>query len=182
MSVALIRELYDYHHWANRRLFGVAMDLGEGITRDMGQHWSSPTLKGMFAHICGADDAWLKRWKGASPSSLGGAGQVTSTILPANLPFQSAKSLSFAMGATMMGALKTPLVAGVHARGMARSSKTRGAVMRTCEDSIHQPRPKSKASVLTSFKPQLLNFSCVHRSALRIAGELVMRPPISSAR
>jgi uncharacterized damage-inducible protein DinB len=70
MSVALIREHYDYHHWANRRLFDLAVDLGDGVTRDMGQHWSFPTLKGMFAHICGADDAWLKRWKGASPGRL----------------------------------------------------------------------------------------------------------------
>src|SRR5580704_7152978 len=129
-----------------------------------------------------AMSASVSRWKGASPSSLGGAGQVTSTILPASLPFQSSKSLSFVMGATMMGAFKTPFVAGVHASGMARKSKTRGAIMRTCEDSIHQPRPKSKASDLTSFNPQPLNFSCVHRSALRMAGELVMRPPISSAR
>jgi uncharacterized damage-inducible protein DinB len=70
MSVALIREHYDYHHWANRRLFDLAVDLGDGVTRDMGQHWSFPTLKGMFAHICGAADAWLKRWKGASPGRL----------------------------------------------------------------------------------------------------------------
>src|SRR5580658_1250698 len=106
-----------------------------------------------------AISASVKRWNGASPSSLGGAGQVTNTVLPANLPFQSAKSVSFAMGATMIGALKTPLVAGVQARGIARSSKGLGAIIRTCEDSIHQPRPKSKASDLTSFKPQLLNFS-----------------------
>ena len=70
MTVALIREHYDYHHWANRRLFDLAVDLGDGVTRDMGQHWSFPTLKGMFAHICGADDAWLKRWKGASPGRI----------------------------------------------------------------------------------------------------------------
>src|ERR1700677_3993697 len=105
-----------------------------------------------------AISASVRRWKGASPSSLGGAGQVTNTILPANLPFHSAKSLSFAIGATMMGALKTPFVGGVHAKGIARSSKALGALIRTCEDSIHQPRPKSKPSDLTSFKPQLLNF------------------------
>ena len=72
MSVALIRELYDYHHWANRRLFAVAVDLGEGVTRDMGKHWSFPTLKGMFAHVCGADTIWLARWKGSSPGRIPG--------------------------------------------------------------------------------------------------------------
>jgi len=45
MSVELIRELYDYHRWANRRLFGIASDLGdEVILRDMGKHWSFPTI------------------------------------------------------------------------------------------------------------------------------------------
>ena len=45
--------------WATRR-----------STRDMGKHWSVPTLKGMFAHIYGADTIWLTRWKGASPTGF----------------------------------------------------------------------------------------------------------------
>ena len=73
MAVAMIRELYEYHRWANRRLFDVAAALGEAATRDMGPQWSFPTLKGMFAHIYGADDAWLQRWKGSSPDRLLGA-------------------------------------------------------------------------------------------------------------
>ena len=72
MSSALIREHYDYHRWANRRLFDLASGLGDGVTRDMGAHWSFPTLKGMFAHIYGADRVWLARWKGSSPSRLWG--------------------------------------------------------------------------------------------------------------
>src|SRR5208282_4598970 len=105
------------------------------------------------------------------------AGHVARTILPANLPVQPAKSLSLCMGATTTGADNAPLVAGVQAIGMPRSTSARGALIRTCDDSIHQPRPNSKASALT-FKPQLLNLSWVQRSALRMAGELVMRPPI----
>jgi uncharacterized damage-inducible protein DinB len=70
MSIALIREHYDYHRWANRRLFDLAASLGDGVTRDMGAHWSFPTLKGTFAHIYGADNVWLTRWKGSSPSRL----------------------------------------------------------------------------------------------------------------
>jgi uncharacterized damage-inducible protein DinB len=72
MSIALIREHYDYHRWANRRLFDLAAGLGDGVTRDMGAHWSFPTLKGMFAHIYAADDIWLTRWKGSSPGRLWG--------------------------------------------------------------------------------------------------------------
>jgi uncharacterized damage-inducible protein DinB len=72
MSIALIREHYDYHQWANRQLFELAAGLGAAATRDMGKHWSFPTLKGMFAHIYGADLVWLTRWKGSSPTRLMG--------------------------------------------------------------------------------------------------------------
>ena len=41
MSLGLIRGLYDYHRWANRRLFDVAAALGEeACARDMGKHFS----------------------------------------------------------------------------------------------------------------------------------------------
>jgi uncharacterized damage-inducible protein DinB len=70
MAMELIRELYDYHRWANRRLFEVAVNLGDTVTRDMGKHWSVPTVKGMFAHMYGADAVWLSRWKGGAPARL----------------------------------------------------------------------------------------------------------------
>jgi uncharacterized damage-inducible protein DinB len=74
METALIRELYDYHHWANRRLFEVAAGLGtEAAARDMGKHWSFPTLTRMFGHVYGADWLWLQRFKGVSPTSVPGA-------------------------------------------------------------------------------------------------------------
>src|SRR6185503_4685449 len=71
MSAELIREHYDYHRWANRRLFDVAHSLGtEATGRDLGKHWSFPTLKAMFAHLYAADSVWLSRWKGQSPTRL----------------------------------------------------------------------------------------------------------------
>ncbi len=72
MEMDLIRGLYDYHGWANRRLFEVAANLGDAVTRDMGKHWSVPTVKGMFAHIYGADSIWLSRWKGGTLTLLAG--------------------------------------------------------------------------------------------------------------
>ena len=72
MSVWLIREQYDYHRWANRRLFDLAAGLGTDATRDMGKHWSFPTLKAMFAHLYAADAVWLARWKGSAPTRLAG--------------------------------------------------------------------------------------------------------------
>ena len=72
MALTLIRSLYDYHRWANRRLFDVAVGLGDAVTRDMGKQWSTRTVKSMFAHLYGADALWLARWKGAPPVRLSG--------------------------------------------------------------------------------------------------------------
>ena len=70
----LVRGLYDYHRWANRRLFDVAAALGEDLAaRDVGKQFSFPTIKRMFGHLYGADWVWLSRWKGTSPTKLPGA-------------------------------------------------------------------------------------------------------------
>ena len=71
MSVELIRGVYDYHWWANRRLFGVTVALGEEVAgREVGPQFSFPTLRRMFTHVYGADWLWLNRWKGGSPTPL----------------------------------------------------------------------------------------------------------------
>ena len=99
MSIALVREHYDYHHWANRRLFDQATGLGDAVTRDMGAHWSFPTLKGMFAHIYGADHVWLTRWKGSSPSRLRGDADFASmTDLRAQWDALEAEQRAFVAG------------------------------------------------------------------------------------
>jgi uncharacterized damage-inducible protein DinB len=73
MSVEMIRGLYDYHGWANRRLFEVAVERGEeAVTRDMGPQWSFPTVLRMFGHIYGADAVWLARWRGAPLAAMPG--------------------------------------------------------------------------------------------------------------
>ncbi len=65
MEMQALRSLWDYHWWANRRLFEAAATLGEETARkDVGKQFSLPTLKGMLAHIYGADALWLERWKG----------------------------------------------------------------------------------------------------------------------
>jgi uncharacterized damage-inducible protein DinB len=74
MSIELVRELWDYHHWANRRLFDVTAALGEEVAgREVGTQFSHPTLRGMLVHIYGADWSWLQRWKGQAPPGLPGA-------------------------------------------------------------------------------------------------------------
>jgi uncharacterized damage-inducible protein DinB len=79
MDMTLVRGLYGYHWWANRRLFDVAAALGEDVNREeIGKAFSFPTLKGMFAHILGADAIWLERWKGVAPAKLLGDADVAS--------------------------------------------------------------------------------------------------------
>jgi uncharacterized damage-inducible protein DinB len=71
MSVAMIRDLYEYHRWANHRLFDVADALGQAVCdREIGAQFSVPTLTRMFAHLYGAEAVWLNRWTGAPASVL----------------------------------------------------------------------------------------------------------------
>src|SRR5437763_14264613 len=72
-SVGLLRGLYDYHWWANHRLFGTVRALGEETARrEGGKQFSFPTLKGMFAHLYAADFIWLSRWQGVPTGRLMG--------------------------------------------------------------------------------------------------------------
>jgi len=73
-AVDLVRGLYDYHWWANRRLFHVAAGLGEVVAnREVGPQFSFPTVQRMLNHLYGGDAIWLSRWQGDSPSSVPGA-------------------------------------------------------------------------------------------------------------
>lgn len=70
-ALDLIRGLYDYHWWANRRLVDAVQKLGdEAADRELGKHFSFPTLRGTFIHIYGADWAWLERWQGRAPAKF----------------------------------------------------------------------------------------------------------------
>jgi uncharacterized damage-inducible protein DinB len=68
VSVDLIRGLYDYHRWANRTLYDVALALGEEmVSRDVGKQFSYPTIRRMFGHLYAADKIWLARLTGGAP-------------------------------------------------------------------------------------------------------------------
>jgi len=84
MSLEMIRGLYDYHRWANRRLFEVATTLGEDLaSRDVGKQFSYSTLRRMFGHLYGADRIWLSRWTGVSSTTIPGAEFATLASLRA---------------------------------------------------------------------------------------------------
>ena len=75
----LIQGIWGYHWWGNLKHFDEAAALGESAARqDVGKQFSFPTLKGMLAHIYGADRIWFERWKGQSPTTLHGDADVAS--------------------------------------------------------------------------------------------------------
>jgi uncharacterized damage-inducible protein DinB len=74
VSLAMIRDLYEYNRWANHRLFDFAAGLGEAVCgREVGTQFSMPSVTRMFGHMYGAEWVWLSRWKGTSPATLPGA-------------------------------------------------------------------------------------------------------------
>jgi uncharacterized damage-inducible protein DinB len=96
MSLAVIRDLYEYHRWANRRLYEVAAALGdESCGRDVGKQFSFPTLTRMFGHIYGADWIWLSRWTGTSPTVLPGAEFATMAAVRAKWDALEAEQRAF---------------------------------------------------------------------------------------
>ena len=77
----MMLDLYGYHWWANKRLFDIAAKLGEATcARSVGTQFSFPTLKGMLAHIYGADRIWFRRFAGEAPERLFGDGDFATTV------------------------------------------------------------------------------------------------------
>ena len=69
MHLTDINTLYDYNYWANHRLLeiidGVPQDQ---YLRDIGS--SHGGIHGTLVHMMGAEEIWLKRWKGDSPAQF----------------------------------------------------------------------------------------------------------------
>jgi uncharacterized damage-inducible protein DinB len=62
MDRQLIQGIWGYHWWGNRTHFDEVAALGEETARqEVGEQFSAPTLKGMLAHIYGADRIWFER-------------------------------------------------------------------------------------------------------------------------
>lgn len=71
MSRDLIRTLYAYNAWANNRV----LDVCRGLTQEQltaGSGFASPPLsiRDTLVHICGAQEIWLSRWNGVSPTQI----------------------------------------------------------------------------------------------------------------
>jgi len=62
-----ILTLYDYNAWGNTRILGAVEDLNaEDFVRDLKN--SFPSVRDTLVHIVSAEWAWLRRWKGESPT------------------------------------------------------------------------------------------------------------------
>ena len=69
MHLQDIHNLYEYNYWANHRLLEVVETLpGEQFAKDLGS--SHGGIQGTLVHTMGAEEIWLKRWKGESPGSF----------------------------------------------------------------------------------------------------------------
>jgi uncharacterized damage-inducible protein DinB len=70
----LLRLLFQYNLWADRRLMDVCASLtNEQFTRNLGSSFSS--VRDTLAHLYGAEFIWNERFQGRSPSSLPSATQ-----------------------------------------------------------------------------------------------------------
>jgi len=68
--------LYVYDEWASNRLIDAAEKLDDAkLKKDLGTSFVS--LHGTLVHIYGAQFVWLARWKGATPSALPKADDIT---------------------------------------------------------------------------------------------------------
>lgn len=64
----LVRDLYAYNRWANRRMTNVTSALSaEEMVREVGG--SFPSIRRTLLHLLEADWIWLERWQGRSPAS-----------------------------------------------------------------------------------------------------------------
>jgi uncharacterized damage-inducible protein DinB len=60
--------LFEFNRWANGRTLDAVEKLdGEAFVRDLRN--SFPSVRDTLTHIMNAEWAWLKRWKGESPSA-----------------------------------------------------------------------------------------------------------------
>lgn len=69
MHVTDIHTLYEFNYWAHHRILGVVKTLTqEQFTRNFGS--SHGGIHGTLFHSMGAEEIWLKRWKGINPTTF----------------------------------------------------------------------------------------------------------------
>jgi len=65
---------FEYNRWANARLLDATASLtNDQFTRELSSSYAS--IRDTLAHLLGAEEVWLMRWKGLSPTSMMDPGQ-----------------------------------------------------------------------------------------------------------
>ena len=69
ITLAFVKELFDYNYWARDRLVQVCSTLtAEQFVRPLGGSFES--VHGTLAHMIAAERLWLERWKGRPARAL----------------------------------------------------------------------------------------------------------------
>ncbi len=69
VNLTEIKRLYDYNSWANERVLESLRRIShDAFVSDRGA--SHGSVRGIIAHVAGAQWIWLERWKGVSPVAL----------------------------------------------------------------------------------------------------------------
>ena len=69
MNLIEIQRLYGYNTWANERVLESLRPIGQEVFTS-NQQASHGSIRGIVAHIAGAEWIWLQRWNGSSPGTL----------------------------------------------------------------------------------------------------------------
>lgn len=66
-----LRFLYAYNNWANQRILDTCAELTqEEFLRGQGSSTANPSIRDTLVHTMGAQEIWLARWGGVSPTRL----------------------------------------------------------------------------------------------------------------
>src|ERR1700684_623074 len=92
--------LFTYNDWANKRALQAAATLTQDqFTKPLGSSFSS--VRDTLVHLYSAENVWLQRFKGGSPSAFPDGSQFTDIVsLESNGNPQAADLLNFVNGLT----------------------------------------------------------------------------------
>ncbi len=98
MDVEYFRTLYDYCYWARDRVLGAMEGMSEAeYAKPNGFVYGS--IRGILTHALWAEEAWLARWRGETPSWPGSEAEVpTPAALAARWQQHEASMRAFLAG------------------------------------------------------------------------------------
>jgi uncharacterized damage-inducible protein DinB len=97
MTPADFHLLFEYNAWANHRVVEACRPLeSDRFTRDLGSSFAS--IRDTLAHILAAEQIWLSRWHGQSPSAMPAAATQDLASLSAGFARVDPEILAYVSG------------------------------------------------------------------------------------